>query len=151
MGRRFAHSVAFGLLLALFAATPVVGQAPVYDVRAEFIYQAPNLYVVQIRNVGPTIPVPTRTEFHLIFPAGVKIVSWILNGWQCSPGLPRKGPVDIHCKVSLPGAWAAGTILSNQLFFVSAKAPTPVCVRSLLFINNGLAAETSRTNNSKCV
>jgi len=150
MGRIFAHSIALALLSGLVATAPTAAQAATYDIRAELFN--PNLiYVVQIRNVGPTIPVATHTEFHLIFPGGVKIVNWTLNGWQCSPAPQVKGPVDFHCQLSLAGAWAAGTILSNQLFFVLAKAPKPVCVRALLYINNALAAETNPANNSKCV
>jgi len=150
MGRIFARLAAVGLV-AFFAAPPVLGQAPVYDIRAELVYHAPALaYVVQIRNVGPVIPGGARAEFRLVFPAGVKIVNWTLNGWQCTPAPQVKGPVVFACKFSLAGAWAAGTILSNQLFFVSAKARASVCVRALLYIANVLTAETNPTNNSKC-
>ena len=149
MGRIFSHLAAAAL--AAVSAAPVLGQAPIYDIRAELVYHpAPLAYVVQIRNVGPTIPGGARSEFRLVFPAGVKIVSWTLNGWQCAPAPQIKGPVVFVCKLSLPGAWAAGTILSNQLFFVSAKARAPVCVRALLYIANALIAETNPTNNSKC-
>ena len=151
MGRIFAHLAAVALA-AVFSAAPVLGQAPIYDIRAELVYYpAPLAYVVQIRNVGPTIPGGSRSEFHLLFPGGVKIVNWTLNGWQCVTAPPIKGPVDFVCKFTLTGAWAAGTILSNQLFFVAAKAPKPVCVRALLYIANALIAETNPTNNSKCV
>ena len=150
MGRIFARLATLGLVTFL-AAPPVFGQAPVYDIRAELVYHAPvHAYVVQIRNVGPTIAAGARGEFRLIFPAGVKIVNWTLNGWQCTPAPQVKGPVVFACKLSLPGAWAAGTILSNQLFFVSAKAPAAVCIRAQLHIANVLTAETNPTNNSKC-
>jgi hypothetical protein len=151
MGRIFAHLAAVSVV-AMVAAAPVVAQAPTFDIRAELAYYpAPHAYVVQIRNVGPTIPGGSRSEFHLLFPGGVKIVNWTLNGWQCAPAPQIKGPVDFVCKFSLPGPWAAGTILSNQLFFVGAKAPKPVCVRALLYLSNVLTAETNPTNNSKCV
>ena len=151
MRRLFALSVVAGLLAMCWPNAPAVAQ--IYDIRAEFAYHPPSkVYVVQIRNVGPVIVGTIRAEFYLSFPSAINVVNWTLNGWQCLPGLPAVGPVAFHCSISLSAAWAAGTILSNQLFFVTAPSRRQrVCVRSLVFINNALTNEINVANNSKCI
>jgi hypothetical protein len=150
-------------LAAVCAATvPAWPQAALYDIRAELVYQPQSsLYAVQIRNVGPTIPGPVRAEFHLLLPAGLSLTSWTLNGMSCAPGPPKSGPQDITCSRVLNAAWTAGTILSNQIFFVTkpplGTRPPRVCVRALLQLPKppsgtcATAAETCVANNSFCV
>ena len=155
---------ALGILPALaatLAALPVAAQSPAYDIRAELTLQ-PQVprYVVQIRNVGQTIPPHVRGQYTLVVPAGIQILSWTLNGMSCAPAPPVAGPASIACGLTLPAAWAAGTILSNQLFV--AKLPVGVvrprvCVRAQLLIAKppstalAAAAETTLANNSLCV
>lgn len=152
-------------LAAVFclSASAALGQAPIYDIRAELAYHATGtgFWVVQIRNVGPTIPGPLRAEYSLSIPAGAKIPNWTLNGWQCSPAPPLKGSVTISCKIALSGAWAAGTILSNQLFYTAGPIARPgavapqACVRARLLLPDASgtfqgAAEINTSNNSAC-
>jgi hypothetical protein len=147
--------------VTIAAALPALAQAPTYDIRAELVYQAQSsLYVVQIRNVGPVIPGPVRAEFHFLLPVGLTPTAWTLNGMSCAPAPPKAGPRDIVCSRILNAAWAAGTILSNQLFFVTkllGAKPGPVCVRALLQLpkppsgSYATAAEISAANNSICV
>jgi hypothetical protein len=156
------------LLPTLAACAFLVGpgasaQTPIYDIRAELAWvgSGPGAWVVQIRNVGPAIPGPFRSRFHLQIPAGAKITQWTLNGWQCTPALPQKGPAVFQCNIGLPGGWAAGTILSNQLFYTpglgkGAGIVRPqACVRALLLLpdasgNYQPVAETNAANNSTC-
>lgn len=155
-------TLGFTALFCLLASA-ALGQAPVYDIRAELAYHATGsgFWVVQIRNVGPTVPGPVRAEYTLAIPAGAKIPNWTLNGWQCSPPPPLKGSVNIICKIALSGAWAAGTILSNQLFYTAGPIARPgavapkACVRASLLLpdasgNFKPAAELSMANNSVC-
>jgi hypothetical protein len=142
-------------LAVILIAGPVAAAA--YDIRAElkFINGA---WVVQIRNVGSTIPGPIRSEFQLAIPGGAKINSWTLNGWQCTPSPPFSGPVSVACTITLQGAWAAGTILSNQVFYSAAVAGAvtkQACVRARLLLpdaggNFQPSAEISKSNNSAC-
>jgi hypothetical protein len=151
--------IAFAAVIAAMPP-PASAQGPVYDIRAELVYQPQgSLYAVQIRNVGPTIPGPVRTEFHLLVPAGLTVVNWTLNGMSCAPAVPKTGPQDITCSRVLNGAWTAGTIMSNQVFFVT-KLPGSkvgrVCVRALLQLPKppsgyATAGETNSLNNSICV
>jgi hypothetical protein len=142
-------------LALVLAAGPVAAAA--YDIRAELAF-INGAWVVQIRNVGMSIPGPVRSEFVLAIPGGAKLISWTLNGWQCAPGPPVSGPVSIACKITLQGAWAAGTILSNQVFYSEPKAGAvikPACVRAQLLLPDAAgifqpSAEISKTNNSAC-
>ncbi len=153
-------TLAWAILFGL-GVTPASAQ-PVYDIRAELIH-IPNAYAVQIRNVGPAIPPPSRAEFYLALPAGLTVLNWTLNGWGCSPPPPVVAPVTIACIRNMSVAWPPGTILSNSVFFTSGTptgllgaVPPSVCVRSLLFRPNRanlmvVVMETNATNNSRCV
>jgi len=79
---------------------------------------------------------------------------------SCAPGLPKSGPQDIVCSRVLNAPWTAGTILSNQIFFVMKLAgtkPGKVCMRALLQLPKppsgtyATVAETNTANNSICV
>jgi len=140
---------------------PALAQGPGYDIRAELMFQTQGpRYIVQIRNVGPTIPPVARGQFTLAIPAGIQIISWTLNGMACAPAPPVTGPASIACGRTLAAAWTAGTILSHQLFV--AKLPVgvvrpKVCVRAQLLTvkppSSALAPspETTMANNSLCV
>ncbi|MEX1180224.1 MAG: hypothetical protein WEB63_05355 [Cucumibacter sp.] len=154
-------AVVAAAVLLCFSASATFGQAPLYDIRAELAYYpaGSGTWVVQIRNVGPTIPGPVKAEYYLSIPAGAQIVQWNLNQMQCAPSPPLVGNVTIVCTKTLPGAWAAGTILSNQLFYASFRRPGAVrpqaCVRTLLFRpdsagNFQVAPETATINNATC-
>ena len=158
-----AKSTAVAAILLCFSASATFSQVPVYDIRAELTYHpaGSGAWVVQIRNVGPTIPGLVKAEYYLSIPAGAKIVQWQLNQMQCAPSPPLKGSATIVCKKALSGAWSAGTILSNQLFFTSGKVGRPgavqpqACVRARLFLpdsagNFQVAPETNTANNSAC-
>jgi hypothetical protein len=147
----------------LFAVLEASAQTPVYDIRAELLWvgSGPGAWVVQIRNVGPTIPGPFRSRFHLQIPAGAKIAQWTLNGWQCGPTPPQNGPLVFQCNINLSGSWAAGTILSNQLFHTTGLGKgagivrPQACVRALLLLpdasgNYQPVAETNTANNATC-
>jgi hypothetical protein len=154
--------------VALSVSALVLGAAVVwsgalaasYDIKAELMfYPSLSAYVVQIRNIGPTIPGPTQGRFWLAIPTGTKITSWILNGWQCAPSPPVSGSTTIACTIAISAGWTAGTILSNQLFYAAFQPgikPGRVCIRSLalkLSQSSGYQpiAETSTANNSLCV
>src|SRR5205814_6937756 len=48
-------------------AAPAAAQGPGYDIRAELMFQAQaSRYIVQIRNVGPTIPPLARGQYTLV-------------------------------------------------------------------------------------
>ena len=155
---RFAVAV---VLLSTSLGSAAVAQGPAYDIRAELTFQAQvPRYIVQIRNVGPAIPPHVRGQYTLVVPGGTQILSWTLNGMSCAPSPPITGPASISCGLTLPAAWAAGTILSNQLFV--AKLPVGVvrrmvCVRAQLLVAKppstalAPAAETNTANNSICV
>jgi hypothetical protein len=158
---RRASCLAVAALGTLLATAPGLAQGPGNDIRAELMFQAQvPRYIVQIRNVGPTIPPHVRGQYTLVIPAGIQIVSWTLNGMSCAPSPPVIGPASIACGLTLSSAWAAGTILSNQLFV--AKLPVgvvrpKVCVRAQLLVAKppstalAPAPETNTANNSLCV
>ena len=159
-----ASRLAIAFAAIFFLSIPAgVGLAHASDIRAELAYYTTGsgFWVVQIRNVGPTIPGPVQSKFSLSIPAGAKIPNWTLNGWQCSPSPPLKGAATINCQITLSGAWSAGTILSNQLFYTAGAFARPgavaarACVRALLLLPDASgtfqpAAETNTTNNSAC-
>jgi hypothetical protein len=160
---RTTHALIAVTAVFCLSTSAAFGQAPVYDIRAELAYHptGTGFWVVQIRNVGPTIPGPVRAEYSLSIPAGAKIPNWTLNGWQCSPAPPLKGSMTIGCRITLTNAWAAGTILSNQLFHTAGPIARPgavapkACVRARLLLpdasgNFQPAAEINPSNNSAC-